>query len=163
MSFRTRLFLAILLAVLLPLGALALGVRRELEQRLTREYESRVTSMTRVIESDLARESGMVSVRLRAMALQLSRDNRFRLAAVQNDPANRPYLLNYAGEAMRLSGLSMLQIQDSNGRILSSGHFRNQFDRPAAELSRIMTGRDTLMLIRVLTPDSTLIALARID
>ena len=163
MSFRTRLFLAILLAVLLPLGALALGVRRELEQRLTREYESRVTSMTRVIESDLARESGMVSVRLRAMALQLSRDNRFRLAAVQNDAANRPYLLNYAGEAMRLSGLSMLQIQDSNGRILSSGHFRNQFDRPAAELSRIMTGRDTLMLIRVLTPDSTLIALARID
>ena len=164
MSFRTRLFLAILLAVLLPLGALALGVRRELERRLTREYQGRVASMTRVIESDLARESGMVSLRLAAMALQLGRDNRFRLAAVQQDPANRAYLLNYAGEAMQLSGLSMLQIQDSAGRILSSGHFRNQFDRPAPELSRLLTGiRDTLVLIRTRTPDSTLVALARID
>jgi signal transduction histidine kinase len=163
MSFRTRLFLAILLAVLVPLGALAFGVRRELEKRVTREYESRVTSMTRVIESDLARESGIVGVRLRAMALQLSRDNRFRLAAVQNDPANRSYLLNYAGEAMQLSGLSVLQIQDSSGRIISSGHFRNQFDRPAAELSRVVTARDTLMLLQVLTPDSTVVALSRID
>jgi len=119
--------------------------------------------MTRVIESDLARESGMVGIRLRAMSMQLSRDNRFRLAAVQNNPANRSYLLNYAGEAMQLSGLSMLQIQDGSGRILSSGHFRNQFDRPAAELSRIMPGSDTLMLLRVLTPDSTLVALARTD
>jgi signal transduction histidine kinase len=163
MSFRTRLFLAILLAVLVPLAALVLGVRHELEQRVTREYESRVTSMTRIIESDLARESGVVGVRLRALALQLSRDNRFRLAAVQNDPANRSYLLNYAGEAMQLSGLSVLQIQDSSGRIISSGHFRNQFDRPGGELSRVITARDTLMLLRVLTPDSSMVALARLD
>src|SRR5919112_2599564 len=163
MSFRTRLFLAILLAVLVPLAALVFGVRHELEQRVTREYESRVTSLTRVMESDLARESGVVGVRLRALALQLSRDNRFRLAAVQNDPANRSYLLNYAGEAMQLSGLSVLQIQDSSGRIISSGHFRNQFDRPAVELSRAITARDTLMLLRVLTPDSSMVALARLD
>ena len=45
MSFRTRLFLGILVAVLLPLGALAYGVRREMERRLTAEYEGRVGSM----------------------------------------------------------------------------------------------------------------------
>ena len=163
MSFRTRLFLAILLAVLVPLAALVFGVRHELEQRVTREYEGRVTSLTRVIESDLARESGVVGVRLRALALQLSRDNRFRLAAVQSDPANRSYLLNYAGEAMQLSGLSVLQIQDSTGRIISSGHFRNQFDRPAGELPRAITPHDTLMLFRVLTPDSSMVVLARLD
>ena len=39
MSFRTRLFLGILAGVVIPLGALAYGVRQEMERRLTTEYE----------------------------------------------------------------------------------------------------------------------------
>ena len=39
MSFRTRLFFALVLAALVPLGALAYGVRSEMERRLTSEYE----------------------------------------------------------------------------------------------------------------------------
>ena len=35
MSFRARLFLALVLAALLPLSALAFGVRREMTRRLT--------------------------------------------------------------------------------------------------------------------------------
>jgi signal transduction histidine kinase len=164
MSFRTRLFLAILLAVLLPLAALAFGVRREMDRRLTRQYEARVVAAAANLEAALARESAEVAARLRALVSELGEDNRFRLAIVQNDPASRRYLLNYAEAAMRLSGLALLQFQDSAGRILSSGHFRNQFDRLQPELPRALSSlADSLVLVRTRTPDTTLLALARID
>jgi len=163
-SFRTRLFLAILVAVLLPLAALTLGVRREMDRRLTREYEARVTAAASALEASLARESANVAARLRALVSELGGDNRLRLAIVQNDPASRHYLLNYAEGAMRLSGLALLQLQDSTGRILSSGHFRNQFDQLQPELPRILSGlADSLVLVRTRTPDTTLLALTRID
>lgn len=164
MSFRSRLFLAIVLAVVLPLGALAFGVRRELENRLTAEYEGRVASMAAIVEADLDRESGMLAARLTALGKDLARDNRFRLAALQGQPAARSYLLDYAGGAMRVSGLSLLQVQDSAGRILSSGHFRNEFDQLQPELPRLLAGTSgTMTLVRTRTAEAPLLALARID
>lgn len=164
MSFRTRLFLGILVAVLLPLGALAYGVRREMEQRLTAEYEGRAGSMAEVIAGDLARESGAVAARLGELSAGLSRNNGFRLAVLQTDPSSRRSLLDYAGEAMRLSGLAMLQIQDSAGKILSSGHFRNEFDQPQPELPRLLSSsRDSLTLVRTRTPEAPLVVIARVD
>ncbi len=164
MSFRTRLFLAILFAVLFPLAALALGVRREMERRLTDEYDRRVTSAASTLEADLARESAAVARRLRALVSDLSGDNRFRLAVVQNDGSSRRYLLNYAEGAMRLAGLALLQLQDSAGRIISSGHFRNQFDRIQPELPGILARlADSLVLVRARTPDTALLALTRLD
>ena len=163
MSFRTRLFLAIVLAVLLPLGALAFGVRREMERRLTAEYEGRVASLASVVEANLAHESGLVAARLGALGRDLARDNRFRLAALQNQPAARAYLLDYAGDAMRLSGLSLLQVQDSAGRILSSGHFRNEFDQLQPDLPRLLANSPGLTLVRTRTAEAPLLALARVD
>jgi signal transduction histidine kinase len=163
MSFRTRLFLGILVAVLLPLGALAYGVRREMEQRLTSEYEGRVGSMASVIDADLDRESATVAARLAALASELARSDRFRLAAVRGEPTSRRYLLDYAGEAMSLSGLSLLQVQDSAGKILSSGHFRNEFDRLQPDLPRLLTQVGAMALIRTRTPEAPLLALARVD
>ncbi len=163
MNFRTRLFLAIVVAVGVPLGALAWGVSHELEQRLTAEYQQRVGSIASLIEADLARESGSVGSRLAALSAELKRDNRIRLAALQADPRNRQYLLDYAGEAMRLAGLSILQLEDSTGRILSSGHFRNQFDQLQPDLPRQLASTgDTLVLVRTRTPEGTLVALTRI-
>jgi signal transduction histidine kinase len=163
-SFRTRLFLAIVLAVVVPLGALAFGVRREMDRRLTAEYERRVGSMVSGIEADLARESAAVAARLAALSSDLARDNRFRLAALQGEPSSRRYLLDYAGEAMRLSGLTMLQVQDSAGRILSSGHFRNEYDRLQPELPRLLAdAQGRMVLVRTRTPEAPLLALARVD
>jgi signal transduction histidine kinase len=164
MSFRSRLFVAILLALGIPLAALSWGVSHELEQRLTAEYQRRVGTIASIIEADLARESGSVAARLEALATEVARDNRIRLAALRADPESRQYLLDYAGEAMRVTGLSMLQLQDSAGRILSSGHFRNQFDRLQPELPRALASlRDTLALVRTRTPDTSIVVLARID
>jgi signal transduction histidine kinase len=162
-SFRTRLFLGILLGVLIPLGVAAYGVRQEMEGRLTREYQERVASLASVIEADLSRQSGTIQRRLESLAFDLARDNRFRLA-LRGDGAARRYLLDYAGEAMKLSGLSMLQIQDSSGRILSSGHFRNEFDQLQPNLAGLL-GRapGSLVLVRTRTPEAPLLVLARAD
>lgn len=163
MSFRTRLFIAILVAVLVPLSALALGVRREMQRRLTGEYEGRVAALATVMETALQRESATVASRLDALASDLTGDNRFRLG-LRGDPATRKYILDYAGHAMRLSGLSLLQLQDSTGRILSSGHFRNEFDRLQPELPRFLRANPgSLSLVRTRTPQGSIIALVRMD
>jgi signal transduction histidine kinase len=163
MSFRTRLFLAVLVAVLVPLSALALGVRREMQRRLTAEYEERVAALATVLETVLQRESAAIASRLGALSRDLSADNRFRLG-LRGEPNSRKYLLDYAGQAMRLSGLSYLQLQDSTGKILSSGHFRNEFDRVQPELPRFLrAGRGSLSLIRARTPEAPVLVLVRMD
>ncbi len=164
MSFRTRLFLGILLGALLPLGALAYGVQHEMGRRLRGEYDRRVAAMADVVAAELAANAELVRSRLGAMIVDLSRDNRFRRAVLQGEGESRRYILDYAGEAMNLSGLSMLQIQDSTGRILSSGHFRNEFDQVRPELSALLRSRPApLTLVRSRTPERSLDALARVD
>ncbi len=161
MSFRARLFLATSFAVLVPLTVLALGVRREMDRRLNQESHRRGGAAVQALGTELARERERVVGRLVALVKDLSADNRFRLAAVQGESTSRTYLLDWAGGAMRLSGLSLLQIQDSTGRILSSGHFRNEYDRLRPELPDFLlaTG-DAPSLVRVRTAESPLLALA---
>jgi signal transduction histidine kinase len=98
-----------------------------------------------------------VAARLAALRERLAADNRFRLSVVGNDPAARRELLEWAGHAMRLSGLTVLELHDSSGRILSSGHFRNEYDevRPAPP--------PTPALVRVRTAEGPVLALARTD
>src|SRR5262245_3516793 len=129
MSLRTRLLLAFAAVVLIPIALLAFGFRQEMTRRLTDEYQLRVDSVVDVIREDLGRESAGISDRLASLESALVNDNRFRLAAVADVESEREYLLDYAGTAMRLTGLSMLQIQDSEGQIISSGHFRNEHGR----------------------------------
>ena len=89
----------------------------------------RVDGAVEIIREDLARESAGIAERLASLESALLNDNKFRLAAVAGVESERGYLLDYAGTAMRLTGLSMLQIQDSDDRIISSGHFRNEHGR----------------------------------
>jgi signal transduction histidine kinase len=160
-SFRARLFLATSFAVLVPLTILALGVRREMDRRLDEESRRRGDAASQALDTELTREHERVAARLVALAKDLSANNRFRLAAVQVEAASRTYLLDWAGGAMRLSGLSLLQIQDSTGRILSSGHFRNEYDRLRPELPAfLLAGGNAPSLVRVRTAESPLLALA---
>jgi signal transduction histidine kinase len=134
-----------------------------MEQRLTAEYEGRVRSMVAVVEADLARESRIIAGRLRALASELAGDDRFRLATLRKDVTARRYLLDYGTEAMALSGLSFLQVQDSTGKILTSGHFRNEFDRLQPEFPRLLSAAAGLALVRARTAEGRLLTLARID
>jgi signal transduction histidine kinase len=154
MKFRTRLLVAFGVVVLVPLLVFGLGIRREMSRRVTAEYEQRVTALAGVIRADIARETDRIAARLAALKSALAADNRFRAAIVRGE--DRAYALDYAGDAMRLAGLDFLQIQDDEGRVLSSGHFRNEYDRLGPAI------RGTAM-VRAATAEGTLLALVTSD
>ena len=163
MSFRTRVLVAFLALTLLPLGALAFVLRREVETRLLVQEEARVASLVEVMRQDLAQETDETRSRLAALRLSMEADNRLRtiLAGASTD---RTYLLDYAGSAADLTGLEMLQLQTRDGRIVSSGHFRNEFDRLDPDLPglvRAAPGRVALVDAR--SPDGPFLALVTVD
>jgi signal transduction histidine kinase len=163
MTFRSRLLLAFAAAALLPLLLLAGGVRRQLESRLAAQYGRRVDALASIVTDDVARESASIASRLATLTRRVRDDNRLRLALLHGAPSERTYLLDYAEQAMRLTGLSMLQIQDDAGRIVSSGHFRNEFDRLEPELPRLLSVGTGAVLVRARTPNGPQLVLARID
>lgn len=163
MSFRARLFLAFTAALLLPLALLAWGVRREVERRLLRENALRVDGTARALAAELAAADSAITGRLAALRGQLAADNRFRLA-VRGDASARRELLDWGAGAARLSGLALLEVQDSAGRILTSGHFRNEYDRRRPALARFLRDAGPRpALVRARTPEGSLLALVRLD
>ena len=162
MSLRTRLLLAFAVVVLIPIALLAFGLRQEMTRRLTDEYQLRVNSVVGVIREDLSRESAGIDDRLMSLESALVNDNRFRLAAVAGVESEREYLLDYAGTAMRLTGLSMLQIEDGDERIISSGHFRNEHGRVESRLTTALANaRGGVALVTARSADREFLALAR--
>jgi signal transduction histidine kinase len=155
MTFRTRLLAAFGVVVLVPLLVFGLGIRSEMARRVTAEYERRVDALVSVIRADIARETDRIAGRLAALKASLADDNTFRTGLRGGD---RGYLLDYAGTAMRLSGLDFLQIQNDAGRVVSSGHFRNEFDRFGAA---VPPGGPAL--VRARTAEGTFVALVTSD
>jgi len=164
-SFRVRLFLAFLAGMLLPLALLAVGVRREMARQVTAQYDRRLAALTGVVQSDLASDATRVGRVVTSVARELAESNRFRLAVLQHDDAERAWLLDYAGGAMQMGGLSMLQVEDSTGRILSSGQFRNAFDRlePGLAPALAAAGAAAPVLVRARTPEGAVLVVARLD
>jgi signal transduction histidine kinase len=163
MTFRSRLLIAFALATVVPLAMLGVGVRRQLTARLVAQHQQRVDGMARVAAQDVERESASIASRISTLAGTLRTDDRFRMAAVRGDPGERAYLLDWAEQAMRTTGLDMLQLQDSAGRIMSSGHFRNEFDRLEPEVPRALALAKGAVLVRARAPEGPFLALVRAD
>ena len=163
MTFRSRLLIAFALATIAPLAILGVGVRRQLTARLVAQHQQRVDGMARVAAQDVERESASIASRLSTLAGALRTDDRFRMAAVRGDAGERSYLLDWAEQAMRTTGLEMLQLQDSAGRIMSSGHFRNEFDRLEPELPRALALAKGAVLVRARAPEGPFLALVRAE
>src|SRR5205807_238494 len=164
MTFRARLLAGFVVVVLAPLVVFGLGIRRGIAARLSAQYEARVTGLVGVIRGDLAHRGADIAGRLIALRAAATQDNRLRLATLPGEGGDRSYRLDYAGTAMRLAGLSMLQIQDEAGRIISSGHFRNEFDRREPELPRLLAAAPRgVALVRARTAAGEFLALARVD
>lgn len=163
MSLRTRLLLAFAAVVLIPIALLAFGLRQEVIKHLSAEYQLRVDDTVEIIREDLARESAAIAERLASLKTALLDDNRFRLAAVAGAESERAYLFDYAGTAMRLTGLSMLQIQDSDDRIISSGHFRNEHGRTEPGLASALQHAGDVAFVTTRGPEREFLALARAE
>jgi signal transduction histidine kinase len=156
--------IAFVIAALVPLGVLAHGTRREVTRRLTAQHERRVSTLVDVVRDDLARESASIAARLEVLATDLSTDDRFRLGALRGDPMHRRYVLDWAERAMEVAGLSVLRVYDDASRIVSSGHFRNEFDRVDTILpSGLSSASNGQALTSVKTPAGSFLALVRAD
>jgi signal transduction histidine kinase len=116
--------LAFAAVVLIPIALLAYGIRQDMTRRLSDEYRLRVDSVVAVIREDLSLETTGIAERLASLETAITNDQRFRLAVTGLD-TQQTYLASYAANAMRLTGLSMLQIQDADGRIVSTGTDRD--------------------------------------
>jgi signal transduction histidine kinase len=163
MSLRTRLLLAFAAVVLIPMALLAFGLRQEMSRRLSEEYQRRVERVVALLGEDLARESAGIADRLGSLAGALQNDNGFRRAAVAGVESERDYLLDYAGTAMRLTGLSMLQIHDGGERIVSSGHFRNEHGRVESGLAAALRRAGDVAFVTTRSADREFLALARVE
>jgi signal transduction histidine kinase len=161
MTFRGRVLVAGAALALAPLAILAIGVRREARARLTEQYRRQGEAVVARAHDGLRRERDGVTQRLARLRAALADDNRFRIAL--HDTAARAYVLEYAGRAMRLAGLDLLQIHDADGRILSSGQFRNDFDRVDSTTGRALAAAGGPVLLGSRTADGPFLALAGFD
>ncbi|HEY8469273.1 MAG TPA: ATP-binding protein [Longimicrobiales bacterium] len=162
MTFRARLLLGCVALALVPLALFGLRARREVVERLEAQYRERVAALADVIQAELARESAAVGARLDRVAEATVADNRLRRALLDGGLADRAYLLDYAGHAMQLVGLDVLRIQDAEGRVLSSGHFRNEYDVVDAALPAALTrGGQVLAPVRTASGPVTALVQAR--
>src|SRR5690606_26680281 len=127
-TFRSKLLVACVPLALAPLASFGLRVRDEVVGRLEAQYRERVAALADVVQADVAREAAAVGARLDRVAEAIKADNRLRRALLDGAHTDRTYVLDYAGHAMGLVGLDVLRIQDAEGRVLSSGHFRNEYD-----------------------------------
>jgi len=162
MSLRVRILLGSSLLIILPLLGVWQIVRTGVSDRFTAQDTQRVEDQMRVAREDLDRQSARLAGLLDALADGLRADNRFRLAAVAGREDLRPYLVDYAPRHMSLMDLDLLLIQDDDGRVVSSGHFRNAFGELDPDLPRLLghvTGGQALITAR--SPEGPFLALAR--
>ena len=129
MTFRTRVFLGSLVSAVVPLAVSGWMLGREgvarLEEQARLRVQDRVVEVGETItalESDLQR-------RLDGIVERMEGDDPLRLAVTRLSSRQAPELTDWAARTQGLAGLSMLQLQDSSGTILSSGHFRSDFGR----------------------------------
>lgn len=164
MTLRARIFVGLAIAVLVPVVGFGVAVRRGVLDRFTAQYQRRVDALVHVIEEDIARASSATARQLRAVAETMAGDNRLRGALLTSASSDRRYVLEYASELMRLTALSMLQLQDDTGRIVSSGHFRNEFDRMEPRLPvRLARADGGVGMARARSPVEPFLVLARVD
>lgn len=164
MSFRTRLALLALLAVVVPLGMLALGVRAGIEHRLTAREQDDMAASVRFVREHFEGETATLASRLALIRTTLLTDDGFRLAALHGDTRYQRYAIGWAPDVMPLAGLTLLRIHDDSGRIVSSGHFRNEYGVPHGDVLRRMPARSPRpQLMEVSTPDGAMIALVALD
>jgi signal transduction histidine kinase len=136
MTFRTRILLASLIVAIAPLVVFALGARREVQQRLTRQFQERVSATSAVIREDVERQAAAIDSRLRTLSERIGNSAPQRAALLGF--GEKGALLDYAPAVMPTTGLDYLLLLDSTGTVLSSGHFRNEYDRTIPAMPQLL-------------------------
>lgn len=160
MTFRARLLLGAGVATVIPLLLLMYGVRREMTGRLFKQADAQVVSAVEDFKAKVSQQAELTGRMVHGFARTLAGDNRFRLAVLTNSEMDRSWLRDMGPPVMRGAGYTVFQLQDSTGRVLTSGHFRNQFDQVIA-LPPFHSG--DAFVLQAATPDTAVVALATLD
>jgi signal transduction histidine kinase len=158
MTFRNRILIACLLVAVAPLVAFAIGARVAVRDRLIEDFDKRVATSSELIRKDLDRQAANLDARLRAQAQRFVDDAALRAALMQN--TDRQVLLDLAPSVMSTLGLDYLTLTDSSGLVLSSGHFRNDYDRQMLGLAGLLKSQGPA-LVAARRPSGNFLALAR--
>ena len=158
MTFRTRILLACLVVAVAPLLLFALGARLAVRDRLSAQFEARVSILSGLIREDLAQLSRSLEGRLGALATRIADDAMLRAALVRQ--RDRSAVLDYASDVMPAAGLDYLLLLDSAGVVLSSGHFRNEYDRSVPGME-MLASSDVPVLVDARRPAGPFLALVR--
>ncbi len=162
MSFRTKLLIATATLVVFSLFSLGHLIRRETTIQLSEQFSERVSAIAALIQNELDAEGQTLRGQLSDLGEIIQADNRLRRALIQEQPDDRDFLIDYATRTMRLTALDIFQIQNDSGRVLSSGHFRNEFGRLRPGLAdRLNSSPDSTALFATPTVDGTVMALTR--
>lgn len=162
MTFRARLAAAFLPAVLVPLVVFGWGVRRAVGTRLQAMFEHRADAAVDHVRARVDGARADLTRRLAGVRRAAGADVHLRAALAADSGAD--YVRDFAGVAMRVSGLASLQILSPGGTVLSSGHFRNAYGWAEPQLAAHLAAlRDSSVLMRVRSAESTFVTLARLD
>ena len=163
MTLRSRLALTLLLSALLPLGAFALLVHRDISGAVQREQQLASAGDSAAVARELRDVRDDVAGRLRGPADALRADPRLGFALHTGDSSSRAWLTDWAGPAMRLAGLDALVLQDGAGTVLSSGHFRNSYGQVLPRPVVPTPETDAPWLARVQAPSGSFTVAGSID
>ncbi len=162
MNLRGQILIGTILMAVLPLALAIRVIGTVIEDRFTELDTNRVANQLALVREDLDRQSVNVATLLDALAETITADNQFRLATSGTRPDLATYLRDFAPRQMSLMNLDLLQIQASDGEVLSSGHFphaHGQMDpRLHVLLDRAPGGQ---ALISARTPQKSFLALGR--
>ncbi|HYK09178.1 MAG TPA: HAMP domain-containing sensor histidine kinase [Gemmatimonadales bacterium] len=162
MTFRARLAAAFLPAVLVPLVVFGWGVRGAVGSRLQAMFTARADAALQHVRARVTGTSVDLARRLAGVRRAAASDAHLRAALAGDSGAD--YVRDFAGTAMRVSGLASLQVLSPEGTVLSSGHFRNSYGSPEPALEgQLRATSDSIMLLRVRSAESTFVTLARLD
>ena len=139
MSLRTRMLLAFGVAVLVPLALLALGLRHEMINRISDEYQIRVNTVAEVIREDLQREKRRDQRPTRFFKESARERQPFPAGGVAGVESERQYLLDYAGSAMRLTGLSMCRFRIMMGASSAPAISGTNTDSAEPAMTKVLT------------------------
>ncbi|MDP6529609.1 MAG: HAMP domain-containing sensor histidine kinase [Gemmatimonadota bacterium] len=161
MTLRRRTLVGATALILLPLSLLGWWIHTQVENRIL-EGEARVEA-ARLLHSSSALRSlnTRLETRLAAIANTISSDNRVRLSVATDREDLQSARLDFAESAMSMTGLDFLRIQTADGRILCSGHFRNEYDTLDEATLNELRGQSQGSLVTARRPEGELLVFAR--
>jgi len=162
MKLRGQILLGTLVVALLAQMLAIRLIAADVEERLTALDTARADRQLALARQDFNSQSQDVAVRLEALAATMTADNRFRLAISGTRPDLASYLQDYASRQMSLMNLDLLQLQDDQGQVLSSGHFPGAHGEMEKRLPRLLArAPEHRALINARTASEPFLALGR--